>query len=299
MLTALAITALAILSSPGMDLQISAQFDTRSEGWESDTDTTFEVRPGARLEVRNHAGEIVVRTWKRDAVRVQASHSRDDRVKIHQSGSVVTIKSEARYGLPDVVDYEITVPASMALDLSGVYTDVQVDGARNGVTVETLSGDVEIRGCQGELSLRSIEGEITLQASKGRVEANSVEDDITLTGVEGEIFVESIDGDIRLEGVRSNHVEASTVDGDVRYSGSIDDDGRYRLTTHDGDVVLEISDDVNATVSVATFDGEFLASFPIELSGLQAGRKFSFVLGDGGAQVELHSFDGDIHLVRR
>ncbi len=56
---------------------------------------------------------------------------------------------------------------------------------------------------------------------------------------------------------------------------------------------------VNATVSVATFDGEFEADFPIQLERTEATRRFSFVLGNGSARLELHSFDGDIQLVRR
>jgi hypothetical protein len=59
-----------------------------------------------------------------------------------------------------------------------------------------------------------------------------------------------------------------------------------------------IPGDVNATVSVATFDGEFLADFPIQLEGAQTSRRLSFTLGDGSARLELHSFDGNIRLVR-
>ncbi len=170
---------------------------------------------------------------------------------------------------------------------------------KSGVRVETLNGDIQVRDCAGEISLRSVEGDVTLQSSSGRLEVNNVENDITITDFEGELFVESIDGDIRLEGIRSRQVEAKTVDGDLFYSGSISDDGRYRLTTHDGDVLVAVPENINVTVSVATFDGEFEADFPVRLGTAEAGRRFSFTIGSGAARLELHSFDGDIRLQRR
>ncbi len=266
---------------------------------DAELDTVFEVNPSARLEVRNHAGEIVVATWDRNAVRIEASHSSHDRVKIFAAETSVKVKSETRHGLPDMVDYRITVPATMPVDLWGFYTDIQVAGVKSGVRVETLNGDIQIRDCAGEISLRSVEGDVTLQGSSGRLEVNNVENDITVTGFEGELVIESIDGDIRLEDVRSVQVEAKTVDGDLFYNGSIADDGRYRLTTHEGDVLVAVPENINVTVSVATFDGNFEADFPVQLGTTEAGRRFSFTIGSGAARLELHSFDGDIRLQRR
>ncbi len=271
----------------------------RSDYQEIETDTTFAVNPNATLAVRNHAGSIVVGTWNRNEVRLQARHDSDDRVKIFQSEDAVKVKSETRHGLPDEVEYEITVPASMAVDLWGFSTDISVDGVRNGVRVETMEGDIDIRNSQGGLALRSVEGDINVTSAQGRVEANGVDSEIVLTDIQGDIFAESIDGDLRLERIQAGAVEAKTVDGDVHYDGSIRDDGRYRLTTHDGDIVVSIPEGANVTVSVATFEGGFEADFPVTLDRAEVSRKFSFVLGSGSGTLELHSFDGDIQMVRR
>jgi DUF4097 and DUF4098 domain-containing protein YvlB len=228
-----------------------------------------------------------------------ARHSSDDKIKIFESESSVRVKSESRRGHPDEVDYELTIPNTMAADLWGFTTDIAVDGVGNGVRVETMEGDIEVHNSRGEISIRSVEGDIVVLKSKGRFEANGVDSDISMTEVEGEIFAESIDGDIRLQAIESTEVEAKTVDGDVSYEGQISDGGRYRLSTHDGDVFLALPDGVDADVSVATFDGEFQAEFPVKLDRAEASGRFSFVLGRGGARIELNSFDGDIWLVRK
>lgn len=262
-----------------------------------DMDTTFDVNPKAMLRLRNHAGEAIIRTWDRNQVRVEASYSSDDRVKIYVSSSAVEVKSETRHGHPDVVDYTVTIPRTMAIDLWGFETDISVDGVQNGVRAETMSGDIEIRDAAGVLSVRSVEGDISLFRTRGTIEANGVDGGVSVVDFEGELRAESIDGDIVLDGIRSGDVRVKTVDGDVSYQGEIRDDGRYYLTTHDGDVDLAVPENANASVSVATFEGEFEADFPVQLESAEGRRKFSFVIGAGGAQIELHSFDGNIRLI--
>src|SRR5207247_7969013 len=106
------------------------------------TDTTVPVRAGARLEVHNFGGEIAVKTWSRNAVRVVAEHSSRDRISVDASDQVVRVKTEAGRRGPSQIDYAVTVPAWMALDVSGVYTDIRVDGAQNAITADTEQGEV-------------------------------------------------------------------------------------------------------------------------------------------------------------
>ncbi len=275
------------------------EWDDRDHVQDAELDTTFAVNPNGALGVRNHAGNITVRTWNRNEVRIQASYSSYDRVKIIQSERSVKVQSETRHGLPEEVDFELTIPRSMAVDLWGFESDVSVDGAQNGVRVETLEGDIEIANCAGDIAIHSVEGEMRVTGSRGRLEANGTDGGVEVVGFEGDVYAESIDGDIWLERIEGGTVEGKTVDGDVTYDGSIRDGGRYKLTSHDGDVTVTIPARANATIEVATFDGEFEADFPVQITGAQGSRKFSFVIGDGSARLELQSFDGDIRLLRR
>jgi DUF4097 and DUF4098 domain-containing protein YvlB len=270
---------------------------TLTPSQQGETDTTVAVQAGARLDVNNFGGEIVVRTWTQSNVRVRASHSSRSRVEVSTSTTAVTVRTSGRRGPPSIVDLEITVPAAMPVALAGVYTDVTVEGVGGSVSAESVQGDITVTGGNGNVSLKSVEGSVTLSRARGRIAVTTVEGDVTVTDVGGEITVESVDGDVALTRIDATRVEVNTVDGDVIYDGTIKDGGSYRLSTHDGDVTVAIPAGANVAVSVASFNGAFDSSFPVDVTS-KGKHRFSFTIGSGKARLELETFDGDIRLRR-
>jgi len=84
----------------------------------------------------------------------------------------------------------------------------------------------------------------------------------------------------------------------VTYDGALKDAGSYRFSTHNGEIAVTVPERANATVSVATYNGEFSSSFPVQLKETRRGKRFNFTIGNGGARVELESFQGEIRLRR-
>lgn len=261
------------------------------------TDTTLPVQQGARLDVNNFGGEIAVTTWSRSAVRISASHSSRDRIEISSTEQAVRVKAEGRRGPPQVVEYQLTVPTWMTLNLSGVYTDISVAGTLAEVTAETVQGEVHVSGGSGNVSLKSVEGAVTLEKARGRIDLYSVNEEIAASDVSGDVTAETVNGDIRLLRIESSNTEANTVNGEIIYDGTIKDGGRYRFATHNGDLRISVPDKASVTVSVGTFNGEFSACFPVQLTG-KHGRRFNFIIGSGSARLELESFDGNIEICR-
>ena len=264
------------------------------------TDTTVTVPAGARLDVSNPSGSIVLKSWTQKGVRVHADHERADVVEVTLEGTVLRIKSGSRRSTPREVHYIISAPATMPLTLTGVQTDIDVDGAQAPVTVETVNGRVNCRGGTGLISLKSVDGEIAVQQAKGRIEITTVNEDISVSDVAGDIAASSVSGDIELRNVESSSVEAATVSGEVLYGGSIADGGRYHFATHNGDVTFALPEKANATISVSTFNGDLDASFPVNVAGASKHR-FSFTIGVAGtraARIEIETFNGDIKLRR-
>lgn len=261
-------------------------------------DSTVPVERGQRLEVNTFAGDIAVATWSRNAVRVEGEAGGRTRLEITRSGSTLEVRSEGRRGPAGAVDLKLTVPAWLPLDLSGVNTDVAVTGSKAPVTVETVQGEISVQGGDGLVSLQSVEGSVSLQGARGRIEVHSVNEDIEIGASSGDITAETVNGGIRLTRVDASSLAASTVNGDIDYDGPIRSGGRYDLSSHNGDLTLTVAEGTSATVAVSTFNGEFESEFPVTLTETRKGKRFSFTLGSGSAQVSLESFQGTIQLVR-
>ncbi|HEY3215558.1 MAG TPA: DUF4097 family beta strand repeat-containing protein [Candidatus Eisenbacteria bacterium] len=262
------------------------------------TDTTFTVKAGARLDVENFAGEIAVRTWAKDAVRIEANHSRRVDVEVAVEDDRIKVEAHGRHGIPASVDYRLTVPVWIALDLSGVSTEISVDGVQGELKAQTVHGDVRVRGGGRFVSLGSVDGEVDLSGAHGRIEVSSVNQGVRVADVTGELSAESVNGDIVLERVGSKSLEISTVNGDLYYDGDLEPGGVYGFSTHNGDIVIGLPEKPDVVVSVSTFSGDFSSSIPVQLHA-RRGKEFSFTFGAGGARLELETFQGGIRLERR
>jgi hypothetical protein len=260
-------------------------------------DTTIVVRPGVALEIENFGGEISVKTWDKDAIKIAADHSLRDKVIIERTGSALRLKVKSRRFVPAMIRYRITAPRWMKLELSGVNTDIDIEDSRGEVRAETVQGDITLKGSVGFASLSSIQGEIVAQGVRGRIEASSVNQGVRLINVVGTIFAESVNGGIVIENAESDSVEASTVNGPVTFEGRVSDTGYYRFATHNGCIDVALPEQSNATVSLSTFSGGIDSSFPVTLKKIKS-RRFQTTLGSGRAKFELESFQGTIFLRR-
>jgi DUF4097 and DUF4098 domain-containing protein YvlB len=176
-----------------------------------------------------------------------------------------------------------------------------VEGAQGEVAIETVRGDVVLKGGAGAISVQTIQGEIVVEGGRGKINLSSVNEGIKVTGAAGEITAETTNGSISLARIESTSVSVATVNGDLVYDGTLADNGRYRFNTHNGDITVTVPETANATFSVRTYNGDFAASFPVkgpEASELRRGRRATYTLGNGSADVQLESFGGAIRLRR-
>src|SRR4051812_13025656 len=262
------------------------------------TDQTVNVAKGTKLDVNNFAGDVIVKVWDKDAVRVEVMHSDRESVDIKQGEQTLSVRSRSvRGGPPRSLDYTISIPKWMAVAVSGTYADVTLQDVGADVTVETTRGDITVSGGSGFISLKSVQGEISLEKAKGRVEVRAVNESIHLADINGDLSAESTNGSIILDRIDSSNVDLYTVNGNISYDGAIKDKGLYRLTTHNGLIAMPIADKANAMLTVRTYNGGVRSTFP---SGDpdKRNKRFNVTLGNGSAHVELESFGGTISLRR-
>ena len=276
----------------------------------SKTDQTVAVQKNMRLSVNTFAGSIAVRTWEKDAVRVEAEHSTRDRINIRPMEAVLRVTTSSERGPSRTVDLMLTVPRWLPISLNGTYVDIDLEGMQGEVTAETVGGDVRLKGGAGAVTLKSVEGIIEVDGSKGRMTLNTVNEGVFVRDAAGEILAETVNGDLTLERIDSSSVDVATVNGDVVYDGSVRDGGSYRFATHNGDVELRVPDQINASVVVRTYRGDFDSHFDVKVPETASAdtddrrrarrnRRFNFTLGSGAARVDLESFGGDISLLKK
>jgi DUF4097 and DUF4098 domain-containing protein YvlB len=260
------------------------------------------VTRGTRLTVENYAGEVIIRAWNQDSLRVQARHSDRTQVTIRTSDAGMLVKAAARRGPSESVDYEISVPAWMPIRIDGHYNFSTIEGTQGEISVASVRGDIVIKGGTGAITGKSIEGQVTVENARGKVTVSSANESIKITATSGEISAETTNGDITLTRIDSASVDVATVNGDVVYDGNVAERGHYRLTTHNGDITMIVPENASATFSARTYNGDFSAStLPLKgppRSEVRSGKRALYTLGSGSAEVELESFGGAIRLRR-
>jgi len=151
-------------------------------------DKTFDVRPGAMFTLDNVNGHVLVTAWDQPRVRVHAfkSVSRADdpkraldalKVSIEARDGGVTVHTEYPKGNSGIgfldfltgnwvdakVEYEISVPRSMSLDVETTNGGIEVTGVNGMLKAETTNGHVRLDRCAGSINAMTTNGRITAE----------------------------------------------------------------------------------------------------------------------------------------
>ncbi len=229
------------------------------------TDTVVRVGPGMTLALANLSGDISVQTWDRNEVRVHAEHDRDDRIAADVRDGVLKLSVRTREAVPAEVEWNLTVPAWLPLELSGMESEIVVTGMRSSVRAQSMRGDVVVRSCQGPLEVNSVEGEVHVMDVSGNVTAESVNNVIRIVRVTGPVEAQTINGDIQLEMLTSPSVDASTVNGRVTFASPFQPHGRYAFSSHNGKLCVGFAPDQEVNVKVSSFNGQVESSMPVPM----------------------------------
>lgn len=264
-------------------------------------DTTVAFDRNGAVDLSNMSGDIVVRAWDRDEVRVNA-FSEHGALRFDVTSSRLTLDVRARGGEMGDTRYELSVPSGTRVVMRSVSGDLSASGMRGEVEAHTTSGDVKITDVGARVTAESVSGEVEARGIAGNLRASSVSGDLTIERVVGDVEAETVSGEVTLDDVQSKYVRAKTTSGEVDFRGTIDGDGRYELGSHSGNVHLTLPADVGATVALETFSGEIESDFPMRIGGpgqtLGPQKRIQFTIGNGGARITATSFSGNIEIER-
>ncbi len=188
-----------------------------------------------------------------------------DRVRIEViSGekSVLVETIHEKRNLQVKVDYEITVPENMALEL-----------------IRTVNGRLLLNGKFARASLRTTNGSISGSFRTEWLEAVTGNGNIELKQIRGKCNLRTTNGSIKLElDEVSDDLEARTTNGSIEIRVKSQPDGYF---------------------SAATTNGSIRVEFPVMVEGQLKRRRLEGKMGSGqGPRIELRTTNGSISLLK-
>ncbi len=122
---------------------------------------------------------------------------------IVQEGNTVRVGENVSHDLYEniTIDYEITAPSAVALNLHSGSGDVTAEGLGRYISASSGSGNVRAHGVSGPAELQSGSGDIELtELSAGDVKARTGSGNVHIHGLNGGLIARSGSGDIDADG---------------------------------------------------------------------------------------------------
>ena len=202
---------------------------------------------------------------------------------IVQNGNSVRVGEVSDHSLFNniSIDYDVTVPADVALNLHSGSGDVETNNVGRFLSAGSGSGNVRIRGSHGPLDIESGSGDLQVDdAGPGDVKAK--------TG----------SGNIRVNGF-SGSFNARTGSGDIEAFGRLQNGGM--ISTGSGDVRLHLTPDSRFTLEGATGSGDIRVKMPgVVAANTDTSRHHvTTEVNGGGPALQIRTGSGDIEISPR
>lgn len=237
-----------------------------------DFSKTYTVPAGSPVSVKSVSGNVKVKAGDGNAVTVVGiKKGRDaDKVTIEDQSTAnkvnVSVKYPEHCNCQASVDFEVTVPYSMALnyDWASVSGNIHVDGGNGTIKARSVSGNVTLKNATGNISVSCVSGEVSVEGAKGTVTAKSTSGNV-------KVDLARVDG--------TSPLEFSSVSGNV---------------------VVSVPSGVGADVEMSTLSGSLHTDFPINVEERKygPGKSAKGRVGDGARVVKMTSVSGNLNLSR-
>jgi hypothetical protein len=175
------------------------------------------------------------------------------------------------------IDYVITAPASVALNLHSGSGDVTIDHLGRYLSASSGSGDIRAHGINGPSELGTGSGDIELDESgAGDVKAKTGSGTIKIHGFNGALTARSGSGDIQAEG----HLT-----------------GAANLGSGSGSIKLRLSPDAHFNLEASTGSGDIHVNFPgAPQQDDHSRHHLTAPINGGGPALEVRTGSGDVEI---
>lgn len=232
---------------------------------------TITLKEAGSFEINNINGSITINSSPGLEVSIKATkyarweQSDLDKIKIEVVQGDKSVKVDTRYekrNLRAKVDYEITVPEGIALEL-----------------VKTVNGRITISGKFERAQLKTVNGHIEARGQFSWLEAETTNGSLEVAQVKGRIDLKTTNGSIKAE------LDELTSDFNAR--------------TTNGSIRLALHRQPDAYLTARTVNGSIKVEYPVTVEGEISKRKIEGRLGKGqGPWIKLQTTNGSISLMK-
>jgi len=293
----------------------SVSVSLAKEKYEEKFEKTVPLAKEGKINISNISGDIEVRTWTQDQVKIQAvkvsqagseAKAKENAAKIDievtQEGNVLNIetkypKSPFGGSINVSVNYWLWIPEKAALDAKSISGNIDVEGPGGSVELSAISGDVGLRRASKGGDCSAVSGNLVVSGVSGDLFLKSVSGDIKATQVKGSVQGETVSGSVEMLDIsEASAVRLKSLSGVVVYRGQINRAGTYNLKSHSGTIEMLLPADAAFDLEAETFSGDIATDFEVKVVGKVSRKEISGVVNGGGASVKLSTFSGSINL---
>jgi hypothetical protein len=209
--------------------------------------------------------------------------SRIDRIisspPIMQNGNSVRVGDSNDHDLFQniSIDYVITAPASVALNLHSGSGDVIIDHLGRYLSASSGSGDIRAHGINGPAELGTGSGDIELEE----------------TGA-GDIKTKTGSGSIKIHGLNGG-LTARSGSGDIQAEGHLT--GAANLGSGSGSIRMHLTPDAHFNLEASTGSGDIQVNFPgAPQQGDNSRHHLTAPINGGGPALEVRTGSGDVEI---
>jgi DUF4097 and DUF4098 domain-containing protein YvlB len=209
--------------------------------------------------------------------------SRIDRIisspPIVQTGNSIRVGESTDRGLYQnlSIDYDITAPASVALNLHSGSGDVVIDHLGRYLSASSGSGDIRAHGINGASELATGSGDIELESIGA-----------------GDIKARTGSGTIKVHGFNGS-LTARTGSGDIQAAGHLT--GPANLASGSGSINLHLTPEAHFNLEASTGSGDIHVNFPGAPEQDDHSRHhLTAPINGGGPPLEVRTGSGDVSI---
>lgn len=267
-------------------------------------DEIADAHPQGDVEISNVSGEIQVRGWDREQVKVTGTLGEGSkRLVFDTDGRRTLVKVEIPHKSRHVgsSDLFVSVPAGSRVTVAGVSSDIDVRGVRGALRIQSVSGEIEAEVFDEDVEAKTVSGDFEIRGhgEPALLTLTTVSGDGRVDNIRGELVVQSVTGSLDIQSSDLERARLRTTNGDIDLRTGLADGARFDMEAINGDLRLDILGEVNAEFDIETFNGSINNSFgpdAVRTSKYAPGRELRFTHGDGDARIRIKTLNGGITL---